>query len=71
MTQLAVLDQVATSLCDTLTSIAWDIDVWPGSFSRMRNVYTALDTKNKMKDGETPFPRPGYEGSAGIGIELR
>lgn len=71
MTQLAVLDQASTSLSYTLSSIVWDIDLWPGYFSRMRNVYTVLDTKNKMKDGETPFPRPGYEESEGMGIELR
>ena len=71
MTQLAVLNQASTSLSYTLSSIVWDIDFWPGCFSRMMNVYTALDAKSKMKDGETPFPRPGYEESAGIGIEVR
>lgn len=71
MTQLAVLDQASTSLSQTLTSIGWNIDLWPGYFSRMRNVYTALETKNKIKDGETPFPRPGCESRAGMGIEVR
>lgn len=47
------------------------MDLWPGQFSRLKNIYAALDTKNKMKDGETPFPRPGYEASAGMGIEVR
>lgn len=37
----------------------------------MRNVYALLDAKNKMKDGETAFPRPGYEANAGMGIEVR
>lgn len=71
MTQLAVLGQASTSLYYTITSIGWDIDLWPGSFSRMRNVYAALDTKNKMKDGKIPFPRSGYEASSGMGIEVR
>lgn len=71
MTQLAVLDQASTSVSYTLSSIGWGIDLWPGYFSRMRNVYTALDTKNTMKDGETSFPRPGYEDSAGMSVELR
>jgi len=36
----------------------------------MGNLYGALDTKNKMKDGERPFPRPGYESSEGMSIEV-
>ncbi|KAF8452298.1 P-loop containing nucleoside triphosphate hydrolase protein, partial [Boletus edulis BED1] len=71
MTQFAVLNQASTSLSYTLASIGWDIDLWPSCFSQMRNVYTALDTKNKIKDGETPFPRPGREASTGAGIEFR
>ncbi|KAG6373710.1 P-loop containing nucleoside triphosphate hydrolase protein [Boletus reticuloceps] len=71
MTQFAVLNQASSSLSYTLASIGLDIDLWPSCFSRMRNVYTALDTKNKMKDGETTFPRPGREASTGVGIEFR
>ncbi|KAF8546950.1 P-loop containing nucleoside triphosphate hydrolase protein, partial [Imleria badia] len=71
MTQLAVLDQSSASLSQTLTSMGWDISLWPGCFSRMSNVYAALDTKIKMKDGETPFPRPGCEAGTGMGIEVR
>ncbi|KAH0835777.1 P-loop containing nucleoside triphosphate hydrolase protein [Lanmaoa asiatica] len=69
--QLAILDQTSTSLRYTFEAIGWAIDLWPGDFSRMRNVYAVLDTKNKTKDGETPFPRPGFEASAGMGIEVR
>ena len=47
------------------------INLWPGEFSRMINVYTALDTKSKMRDGETPYPRPGYEESRGMGIQVQ
>jgi hypothetical protein len=69
--QLAALTQTSASLRFTFSSIGWAMNLWPSMFSRMSNLYAVLDTKNKMKDGEMPFPRPGYESRKGMGIEVR
>jgi len=37
----------------------------------MREFYAALDIENQIKDGDKGYPRPDYDNSAGISLELR
>lgn len=37
----------------------------------MREFYAALEIENQIKDGDTPYPRPGYENALGMSLELR
>lgn len=69
--QLAALNETSTSLRYTFPAIRASLSLWPGQFSRLMNVYAALDIKNKMKDGKTPFPRSGYEASEGMSIQFK
>ncbi|KAF9242086.1 P-loop containing nucleoside triphosphate hydrolase protein [Melanogaster broomeanus] len=69
--QLAVLEQTAFSLRYTFSSIAWLASTFPKALSRMEGLYMTLDIQNQMKDGETPYPRPGSENNTGMSLELR
>ena len=37
----------------------------------MRDFYMTLDATPKMKDGDTSYPRPGYDKSIGMSVEFR
>ena len=37
----------------------------------MGQFYMQLDAKPEMKDGDTSYPRPGYDKSIGMSIEFR
>ncbi|KIJ16673.1 hypothetical protein PAXINDRAFT_10381 [Paxillus involutus ATCC 200175] len=69
--KLAVLEQTSISLRYTFSSLVWAADTWPTVISRMQTLYTALDIENEMKDGATPYPRPGLADNVGMSLELR
>lgn len=44
----------------------------PEEIASMGQFYLKLDAKPKMKDGDAPYPRPGYEeGNIGMSVEFR
>ncbi|KAG6332023.1 hypothetical protein ID866_7069 [Astraeus odoratus] len=69
--QLAILEQTNLSLRQTFWLLANEIEFFPEDVSRMREFYAALDIENQVKDGETPYPQPGCDNSAGMSVELR
>lgn len=69
--QLAILEQTNLSLRQTFWLLANELEFFPEDASRMREFYAALEIENQIKDGDTPYPRPGYENALGMSLELR
>lgn len=69
--QLAILEQTNLSLRQTFWLLANELEFFPEDMSRMREFYAALDIENQIKDGDTGYPRPDYDNSAGMSLELR
>ena len=71
LAQLAVIEQTNTSLRQTFGMLSFWFQQLPQDVARMGQFYMQLDAKPEMKDGDTPYPRPGYDKSIGMSIEFR
>ncbi|KAH7889214.1 P-loop containing nucleoside triphosphate hydrolase protein [Phlebopus sp. FC_14] len=70
LVQLAILQQTSISLRHTFSFIELGAKLFPGELARVADLYRMINLENKMKDGETVFPRPGYKQSPGMSIEF-
>lgn len=67
--QLAMLQQVATSLRWTFAFATMTMTRWPGEMASLKNFYRLIDLKNKMKDGCMPYSPEA--GASGVSLEVR
>jgi len=71
LAQLAVVEQTNASLRQTFMMLSIFSEQLLHGVARMGQFYMKLDAKSEMKDGDTLYPRPGYDKSIGMSIEFR
>ena len=71
LAQIAVLEQTNTLLKHTFSSILFWASNFPQEMAPLGQFYMKLDATPKMKDGDIPYPRPGYDGGIGMSVEFR
>ncbi|KAG2135205.1 P-loop containing nucleoside triphosphate hydrolase protein [Suillus bovinus] len=67
--QLAILEQATTRLRYTFSFARHIIHYYPTELASLKNFYTVLDLKNKMKDGSMPYS-PAAD-ALGLSLEVR
>ncbi|KAG6329948.1 hypothetical protein ID866_9142 [Astraeus odoratus] len=71
LAQLAVIEQTNVTLRQTLSSFSFFASRLPQEVAKLGSFYRTLDAKAEMVDGDTPYPRKGYDTSSGMSIEFR